>query len=69
MLVKPQPIGIFPLPASYLLLPAVADDKGALAHLLQGRVPEIWPEEWTFYRAALLGEAAVRDADEGVIGR
>lgn len=65
----PQPIGIFPLPAGYLVLPAVgsaaqhawtaADEtlaKECLAKLMAGHVPERMPEPWRFFAEALEGK-------------
>lgn len=52
---RPQPIGIFPLPVGYLLLsPAQSDD--ALESLLYGQYPDTYPEEWAFYACAIRGE-------------
>ncbi len=56
ILERPQPVGIFPLPAGYLLLPP-AGDPLATAALLEGRAPEHWPAEWQFYAAALAGDS------------
>jgi tetratricopeptide (TPR) repeat protein len=53
---RPQPLAIFPLPAGYLVLPDAPDAAAALAHLLQGRMPEDLPVEWQFYRLALEGD-------------
>lgn len=53
---RPQPLGIFPLPAGYLVLPDDADAPAVLAELLQGRVPDDLPEAWRFYRLALQGD-------------
>lgn len=55
--VTPQPIGIFPLPASYLLLPPVADGAAAQESLLQGRLPASLPDPWQFYHLALSGDS------------
>ncbi|OAN48370.1 hypothetical protein A6A03_08290 [Chloroflexus islandicus] len=56
--VRPQPLGIFALPAGYLVLPP--SDKPAagpaLAALLRGEIPAEWPPEWRFYAHALAGE-------------
>lgn len=56
--VRPQPLGIFALPAGYLVLPP--SDKPAagpaLAALLRGEIPAEWPPEWQFYAHALAGE-------------
>lgn len=55
--VTPQPIGIFPLPASYLLLPAVSDGAAAHKTLLQGRLPVSLPDSWEFYQLALTSDS------------
>lgn len=56
--VRPQPLGIFALPAGYLVLPP--SDKPAagpaLAALLRGEIPAEWPPEWQFYAHALAGK-------------
>jgi tetratricopeptide (TPR) repeat protein len=49
---RPQPIGIFPLPAGYLLLPATTD-RAAAANVLRGTCPHPWPAEWCFLAAVL----------------
>ncbi|MFN8441198.1 MAG: hypothetical protein U0175_10535 [Caldilineaceae bacterium] len=53
---RPQPVGIFSLPVSYLLLPPAPN--GAVAHraLLAGKIPEQWPDAWQFYALALAGD-------------
>jgi len=53
---RPQPLGVFPLPASYLVLPD-ADGAAALRdELIQGRAPESAPEPLRFYLLALAGD-------------
>ena len=52
---NPQPIGIFPLPAGYLLLPQVAGTDEIRAVLMQGCLPDSFPESLTFYQHALNG--------------
>lgn len=58
--VRPQPLGVFALPAGYLVLPP--SDKPAagpaLAALLRGEIPAEWPPEWQFYAHALAGEVS-----------
>jgi tetratricopeptide (TPR) repeat protein len=53
---RPQPLGIYPLPAGYLVLPDVPDAEAALADLIQGCVPAELPQAWQFYRRALDGD-------------
>lgn len=57
ILQRPQPVGIFPLPAGYLLLPPTTDGATGAA-LLAGRTPESWPTEWRVFAAALGGDTA-----------
>ncbi|MBX9855372.1 MAG: hypothetical protein K2Y26_07595 [Gemmatimonadaceae bacterium] len=80
MLVRPQPIGIFPFPAGLLLLPEpdVRSDtdretaRQAQEALMRGSVPEVWPNAWRFFAASLAGardEAmALLSADESTHG-
>ncbi len=56
-LLRPQPIGIFPLPAGYLVLPQ-AEDTSALQTLMQGHTPDAFPPEWVFFQRALAGDIA-----------
>lgn len=51
---RPQPLGIFPLPAGYLLIPAGHGEVRAA--LLAGRRPDSWPAECRFYELALDGD-------------
>lgn len=55
---RPQPLGIFALPASYLLLPNWAGADAMQQALLQGQLPAVWPDELHFYELALAGDAA-----------
>ena len=60
-LLRPQPIGIFPLPQNFLLLPTCADAGAPDYHaqLMQGKIPALTPPlAWQFYDAALRGELA-----------
>lgn len=54
--VTPQPIGIFPLPAGYLLLPAVPGVEAVQGVLLQGHIPRDLPPPLRFLEHALAGE-------------
>jgi tetratricopeptide (TPR) repeat protein len=56
LLLRPQPLGIFPLPVGYLALPLAQHAETALVALMQGRVPTDLPEAWQFYRLALEGD-------------
>ncbi len=58
-LLRPQPLGIYPLPAGYLLLPIPRSDaRRAQAALLRGDTDIAWPDVWSFYRLALEGDSA-----------
>lgn len=54
--VRPQPLGAFPLPLGYLLVPAGPDTEPARAALLAGTLPEDWPERLTAHRCAVAGD-------------
>ncbi|MFN8373060.1 MAG: hypothetical protein U0694_09305 [Anaerolineae bacterium] len=53
MMLTPQPVGIFPLPASYLVLAETEDPAGAYQQLMQGKIPPSFPPAWQFYQFAL----------------
>ncbi len=53
---RPQPVGIFSLPNSYLLLPPAADGAEAHQSLLAGRLPAWLPANWQFFALALAGD-------------
>ena len=53
--VRPQPLGAFPLPLGYLLVPAAPDTEEARQALLVGRVPE-WPAALKSHELALAGD-------------
>jgi tetratricopeptide (TPR) repeat protein len=55
-LLHPQPLGIFPLPAGYLVIPAADGGADLCAALLTGRVPEHIPDHLRFYAQALAGD-------------
>ncbi|HEV2637782.1 MAG TPA: hypothetical protein VGX23_21695 [Actinocrinis sp.] len=54
--VRPQPLGTFPLPAGYLLIPGGADTEAARVSLLAGRAPDPWPERLRAHELALAGD-------------
>ena len=56
---RPQPLGLFPLPLGYMLIPAGADTDDAREAMLAGRLPESWPPS---LRAHELAAAGKRDA-------
>ena len=53
---RPQPVGIYPPPASSLLLPAVAQSSIAHQALLRGDLEADLPKEWEFFVAAARGD-------------
>lgn len=53
--VRPQPLGAFPLPLGYLLVPASPETEDARLALLAGRVPE-WPAALRSHELALAGD-------------
>jgi tetratricopeptide (TPR) repeat protein len=55
-LARPQPVGVFALPAGYLLIPDGPDCDAARASLVGGTLPEAWPDELRFYADALEGD-------------
>ncbi len=55
-LARPQPLGVFPLPAGYLLVPDGEDLDDARRLLVAGRRPDPMPERLGFYAAALDGD-------------
>jgi tetratricopeptide (TPR) repeat protein len=73
-LLRPQPVGIVPIPVGLLVLPDVAGASSALLHeILHGPMPAELPETWVFYRAAHAGDldATLRELQEDVtdVGR
>src|SRR5512146_173965 len=70
VLSRPQPLGVLPLPAGWLVLPAevVAAEPGAEARdrLLAGVLPERWPDG---LRAVELAAAGDVDAAAAVVAR
>jgi tetratricopeptide (TPR) repeat protein len=53
---RPQPLGAFPLPAGYLLVPAGEDTEDARLALLAGRLPREWPARMRAHELALAGD-------------
>lgn len=53
-MMRPQPIGIFPMPANFLLLPESWQDSADYKNTLQG----IFPKEDSFFKFAIDGEQA-----------
>ena len=71
--VRPQPLGAFPLPLGYLLIPAGPDCEQARVDLLAGRLPACWPARLRAHELALAGDrdgaltalTGLLDADPG----
>jgi len=53
--VRPQPLGAFPLPVGYLLVPASPDTEEARLALLAGQTPD-WPAALRGHELALAGD-------------
>ncbi len=72
-LISPQPIGIFPLPAGYLLLPDGEGVQTVQTSLMQGIVPDELPPSLRYYDLALNGQIDEAEqalaGDESPIGR
>src|SRR3954449_6610981 len=65
---RPQPLGAFPLPAGYLLVPAGDDTEPVRRALQAGCLPEGWPPGMRAHELALAGDrdgalAALTGAD------
>ncbi len=55
-LLRPQPLGVLPLPAGALLLPDAPGAEEVAGELACGRVPQAWPAGLEFYGAAAAGD-------------
>lgn len=55
-LLRPQPVGVLPLPAGELLLPNVPGAEQVVAQLAVGVVPVSWPAGLEFYALAVAGD-------------
>jgi tetratricopeptide (TPR) repeat protein len=53
---RPLPLGAFPLPFGFLLLPPGEETEPVRVGLLAGRLPERWPASLSGHRAALAGD-------------
>ena len=63
---RPLPLGAFPLPFGFLLLPPGEETEPVRAGLLAGRLPEHWPASLRGHQAALAGDLdAARAAFDG----
>lgn len=73
---RPQPLGVFPLPAGYLLVPTSEDPAVAQARttLVAGRLPVTWPDSLAGHQLAHAGDligavAAFGDDPVGAFNR
>ena len=53
---RPQAVGVFPLPAGYLLIGCGPDHDAARLALVAGRLPESFPDTLRYYELALAGD-------------
>ncbi len=53
---RPQPIGAFPLPAGFLLVPAGPETEPARRDLVAGKLPHTWPEALRAHELAFAGD-------------
>lgn len=68
--VRPQPLGAFPLPAGFLLIPGGGSTEDCRAALAAGRLPDGWPADLRAHELALAGDLdgalALLDGDDPV---
>lgn len=71
VIARPQPVGVFPLPAGYLLVPDGPGHDDVRAELVAGRRPDPLPDSLGFYAAALDGDPdlALARLGDGVVDR
>ncbi len=69
---KPQPLGVLPWPAGMLILPDLPESQEVARVILEGSVPEVWPESMRFYEIALTSDpleaAALVGGDDLISG-
>ncbi len=67
---RPQPVGVFPLPAGFLLVPGGDDTAELRRTLAAGRHPDTWPARLLAlelaYRGDIVGAAAQLDGDDPI---
>jgi len=63
---RPQPLGVFPLPAGYLLIGEGSTHDEIRHQLTSGKLPEEFPESLRFYQLALDGH--LEKATEAIVG-
>lgn len=71
IVIRPQPVGVFGLPAGYLLLPADEAVTQIRLDLVAGKLPESFPPELEYYRLAIDGdlEGAAAACNDSMIGQ
>ena len=65
-MLRPQPLGVLPLPAGALLLPDVPGAAAVAADLVRGIVPSTWPEGLAFVADVLAGRETEVPGDDDV---
>lgn len=65
-MLRPQPLGVLPLPAGALLLPDVPGAAAVAADLVRGIVPVTWPVGLTFIADVLAGRETEVPGDDDV---
>ncbi|MDI3328073.1 MAG: tetratricopeptide repeat protein [Alicyclobacillaceae bacterium] len=74
-MLRPQPIGVFPGTAGFMILPPVPEAQALLPELLRGYLPERWPEAWVFFAKGVEGESeasllpSLPEGPEGIYNR
>lgn len=63
--VRPQPVGIYPFPVSFLLLPET-ENRSGLVELMSGDAKAVVSQDWCFYRLALDGR--LEEAAQAILG-
>lgn len=67
---RPQPVGVFPLPAGFLLVPGGDDTAELRRTLAAGRQPDAWPARLLAlelaYRGDIVGAATQIDGDDPI---
>ncbi|WP_123024814.1 hypothetical protein [Mycolicibacterium stellerae] len=60
---RPQPLGLFPLPLGFMLIPAGKEADGVREALLSGRLPASWPQNLRAHELAAAGERGAAIAE------
>jgi len=61
--IRPQPLGVFPLPAGYLLIPPGEGHREVAQDLSEGRLPASFPDTLAYYRLAVEGDLEAARAE------